>query len=710
MPATFVEFRVRCGMYNLTVFSRLSKKRKRDVTRSKEMRFVPHGFDLNSKGQRKMYTDLPMFFFLSPCFTRDAPPCAKARFGLVTASFLAVFLARFLLQCMDVEANPGPVQNTGNLRRTLFSMAGYPKHHDTEHSERRLEDWCQDLQEHNEKLREDVQYLSGQCSTLQQQCDDLFQWRDTFLDVAQKMDSQVDKIESFSRRNNVRFFNVHEGPQEDNSQCTRMVVQLLNRFFGTKNWTTDDLERAHRLGRKSTNRPRPIIAHFHRWQDKLSILKARDCRVEMASTLGIRVSSDLTDRQNHILREERNAGRQAYVWKGRLCYSNRNTHQQRYTRNGSSTYSPNSSRTWNVKRDSRVLQGQSYQLGEIDDSASQQGIFQSQTPVTSPPAQDSLPEMPQQQSPRTDPDLPWTADMNIFPSLRSRKPYESPTTANKRETRKKKGATQGHLIPQPTHEPMPTADDSIANAASAESQPSVSPADSAAPQHTPLAQSYRVVDKWGVRLVSPPDCDEVSQSPCSSPDNEADQMAPQSSPGPAESGNQPSRQSVNCTEAAPSSSSSNTPCDQDTQSTWHDSDGPGAVPSAPTDLPPPPFPTVPSTLPSPVASSPDGSRTDSSQTQVKRLPDPWGPSLLELESQSPVHPPAEEAGKKGQRRGQRRAVKPDQQNISVVSETPSSRSRWTRSKAQSRQTHVTDCFPRLNNTSVRNGNDDHIES
>ena len=43
----------------------------------------------------------------------------------------------------------------------------------------------------------------------------------------------------------------------------------------------------------------------------------------MSDTLNIRVATDLTDRQNNILREEKSAGRQAYFHNGRLCYRER---------------------------------------------------------------------------------------------------------------------------------------------------------------------------------------------------------------------------------------------------------------------------------------------------------------------------------------------------------------------------------------------------
>ena len=43
----------------------------------------------------------------------------------------------------------------------------------------------------------------------------------------------------------------------------------------------------------------------------------------MSDILNIRVATDLTDRQNNIVREEKSAGRQVYFHNGRLCYRER---------------------------------------------------------------------------------------------------------------------------------------------------------------------------------------------------------------------------------------------------------------------------------------------------------------------------------------------------------------------------------------------------
>eukprot|EP00745_Piridium_sociabile_P028451 TRINITY_DN4581_c0_g1_i8.p1 TRINITY_DN4581_c0_g1~~TRINITY_DN4581_c0_g1_i8.p1 ORF type:complete len:674 (-),score=116.05 TRINITY_DN4581_c0_g1_i8:159-2180(-) len=657
----------------------------------------------------------------------------------------AILIGWLLLFCGDVESNPGPIQNVqwmqrkehsnyshdhshtpfysrtaytrtvhcpspepeSDLHSNLFSMAGYPQHSDMNAMDavRRLESWCGTLQKDNDQLRQKVQYLTSQCTVLEQHCNNLFQWKDSFVDMAHKMDSQMDKIESFSRRNNLRFFNVYEGPHEDGSQCIRKVVQLLNRFFPAKQWTTDDVERAHRLGQRNSNysRPRPIIARLYRWQDKLCILRAGDCRREMANTLGIRVSSDLTDRQNQVVREARDAGRHAYVWKGRLFYNNKK--QQDDRNNGSKM---NFMKVTDDIKDTNILGNQSHtdQLTEHCEPADQHGITSSHAYVAAPQEQD-FPFEQHHHSCSPNRDLPWTADMNTFPPLPKRKSQEGLNiqgSPDRRITQQRKEQIQDLSIPEHVHGPP---DAGSATITSDDVLPSKQSTDPPKPQRTALPKSKRVVDKWGVRRRSSSDMGDTTQAPSPGADSDAGSspMASAFLLGAEESFNTAGQAPYNTrADTSPSDvpaqtasgvTCSSTPCLQAAPTAQHAFPGrTGATSPTQIDLP---------TLPSPVQSPPDGPQSDSSQTLAKQLTDPWA-AADEVESQSPAHLPAEARNKRRLRGDQRRAVKTDQQNFSMVSETPSSHSRRTRSGTKSRQPHVTECFHRVGTGSSRTDN------
>ena len=77
-----------------------------------------------------------------------------------------------------------------------------------------LDTRCQSLQCENDRLMEDVRYLSARCEILQNQVGNLYDWKDHFHDLCQSTDDKVDKLEFFSRRNNVNFL-----------MCTRNVTK-----------------------------------------------------------------------------------------------------------------------------------------------------------------------------------------------------------------------------------------------------------------------------------------------------------------------------------------------------------------------------------------------------------------------------------------------------------------------------------------------------
>ena len=90
-----------------------------------------------------------------------------------------------------------------------------------------------------------MKYLSARCESLQQYREDLNDWQDQLSGTTRELGDHLDRLEAFSRRNDVRFFNVHEGPGEDYKSCVRKVVQLLNRFYPHKTWGPEDVERVH---------------------------------------------------------------------------------------------------------------------------------------------------------------------------------------------------------------------------------------------------------------------------------------------------------------------------------------------------------------------------------------------------------------------------------------------------------------------------------
>ena len=102
-------------------------------------------------------------------------------------------------------------------------------------------------------------YLSEKCEALERRCGQLYDAQSDVFRTTRDLDEQLEKLEAHSRRNNVRFFNVSEDPNEDYKACVHKVVKLLNSFYRSKTWTSDDIERVHWVGpvRKNNTRPAP---------------------------------------------------------------------------------------------------------------------------------------------------------------------------------------------------------------------------------------------------------------------------------------------------------------------------------------------------------------------------------------------------------------------------------------------------------------------
>ena len=85
----------------------------------------------------------------------------------------------------------------------------------------------------NDELQKDVRYLSLKCELFDGQYENLYEWKDRFVDIRLNIEEEMYKLESFSRRNNIHLFTVYEGPYEENAACVREEVQSLNRFYSS---------------------------------------------------------------------------------------------------------------------------------------------------------------------------------------------------------------------------------------------------------------------------------------------------------------------------------------------------------------------------------------------------------------------------------------------------------------------------------------------
>ena len=65
-----------------------------------------------------------------------------------------------------------------------------------------------------------------------------------------------DKLEGFSRRDNLEFFNIPQSAAEDYETCVTKVVSILQDTVPNRQWCRADIVRAHRLGSNTSDKSR----------------------------------------------------------------------------------------------------------------------------------------------------------------------------------------------------------------------------------------------------------------------------------------------------------------------------------------------------------------------------------------------------------------------------------------------------------------------
>lgn len=102
-----------------------------------------------------------------------------------------------------------------------------------------------------------IQNLRRQCQTTGENCEVL--------------EDRCDYLEDYSRRNNVHITGMEERPGGETWEQTADQVQKL---FADKMQLSDlTLERAHRVGQRSEQRARPVVARFLRFSDRELVMR-----------------------------------------------------------------------------------------------------------------------------------------------------------------------------------------------------------------------------------------------------------------------------------------------------------------------------------------------------------------------------------------------------------------------------------------------------
>ena len=146
-------------------------------------------------------------------------------------------------------------------------------------------------------------------------------------DAGEKITNLEDRcnyLEDYSRRNNVHITGIEERPDGETWEQTAELVQKL---LADKLQLTDlTLDRAHRIGQRTDQRARPIVARFYRYADREVVMR----NAKMLRGTQIFFNDDLCPASQEKKREQlpllkmaRSAGKIAYFRHTKLIVRDR---------------------------------------------------------------------------------------------------------------------------------------------------------------------------------------------------------------------------------------------------------------------------------------------------------------------------------------------------------------------------------------------------
>ena len=256
---------------------------------------------------------------------------------LVSCALLTVLLVNMsglLLRAGDIESNPGPEYNdvcsVGMLREQEGRLSNFLERtvNVVGNSLSHMLHSCLGAMMHELQA---VRHSQSQVETrfeselreMQQTVKDL---RDRLEFVTTELEDKVEKLETETRKNNLKFFNVPESDEDDFAACVRTVIDLLTAAVPSIDWKAWDFSRAFRLGpyRENQQAPRPLLVQFERGSDRMAVLT--EGRSELRKN-GVTVAADLTERQKAVIDDHRQQGLSAYFKGSKLVIGGRLRHQ-----------------------------------------------------------------------------------------------------------------------------------------------------------------------------------------------------------------------------------------------------------------------------------------------------------------------------------------------------------------------------------------------
>ena len=107
---------------------------------------------------------------------------------------------------------------------------------------------------------------------------------------------ELERLQQYSRRENIRVYGIDETADE----CTNTIIVKLAYDMGV---AISEQELSHRLGRKTGNKPRPIIAKFVRRDSKTKMMQSKKELRGLTGYRNVFLNDDLTTLRSRLVYE-----------------------------------------------------------------------------------------------------------------------------------------------------------------------------------------------------------------------------------------------------------------------------------------------------------------------------------------------------------------------------------------------------------------------
>ena len=90
-------------------------------------------------------------------------------------------------------------------------------------------------------------------------------------EAVKETESKCLYLKAYSRRENIKFMNIEEGPPDQPEDTEEILRDFLGRELGYVDAQNVEFQRVHRTGKNKEGSPRPILARFLRYKDVQNI-------------------------------------------------------------------------------------------------------------------------------------------------------------------------------------------------------------------------------------------------------------------------------------------------------------------------------------------------------------------------------------------------------------------------------------------------------